>query len=61
MHKSMGLTCAWDRTGVDLTVISPASAQRAAALLDGHTAGQHVITQVLIVQVVVALLSLHRA
>lgn len=58
--EGVELTCAWDGTGVDLTVVSPAGAQCTAALLQGHAAGQHVVTQVLIVQVVVTLLSLHR-
>ena len=54
------LTGAVDGTGVDLTVVPPAGPQRAAALLQGHVAGQHALTQVLIVQAVVALLALHR-
>ena len=45
---------------MDLTVVPPAGPQRAAALLEGHVTGQHALTQVLIVQAVVALLTLHR-
>jgi len=46
--------------GMDLTVVPPAGSQRTAALLFSHAAGQHLITQVLIIQVVVTLFPLHR-
>lgn len=53
------LTCAADRTGVNLTVVTPAGSQGAAALVQGDVAGQHAFTQVLVVEVVVTLLTLH--
>lgn len=55
----LGLTCAVDRTGMHLAVVPPAGSQGAAALLQRGLALQHAFTQVLVVQVVVALLSLH--
>jgi len=54
------LTGSVDGAGVDLTVVSPAGAQRAAAFLQGHVTGQHALTQVLVVQPVVAFLPLYR-
>lgn len=53
------LTCAVDRTGMHLTVITPTSSQCTAAVLQGNMAGQHTLTQVLIIQTIVALLPLH--
>lgn len=53
------LTCAIDRAGMNLTVVTPASSQCAAALLQGDMAGEHTLAQVLIVQIIVALLTFH--
>lgn len=53
------LTCAIDRAGMHLTVVTPASSKCAAALLQGDMASQHALTQVLIVQIMVAFLTLH--
>lgn len=53
-------TSAYNRTGVDLTVVSPARSHRAAALLLGGVVWQNVIADVGAVQVVVALLPLLR-
>lgn len=53
------LTSVIDRTGVNLTVVPPASSHRAAALLQGDVAGQHILTQVLIIQGIEAVLTLH--
>lgn len=53
------LTGALHRAGVHLTVVPPAGPQRTAALLQGHAAGQHIVTKLLVVQVVVALFALH--
>lgn len=53
-------TCTIDGAGMNLTVVTPASSQCAAALLQGDMAGEHTLAQVLIVQIIVALLTLHR-
>lgn len=45
---------------MNLTVVTPASSQCAAALLQGDMAGEHTLAQVLIVQIIVALLTFHR-
>lgn len=54
------LTCAIDGAGVHLAVVPPAGPERAAALLQGDVAAQDALTQVLVVQLVVAVLTLHR-
>lgn len=53
------LTCTIDGTRIYFTVVAPAGSQRAAALLQCDVTGQHTLTQVLIVQIIVALLPLH--
>lgn len=59
LTDKLGLhTLSLDGTSVDLTVVPPACPHRAAALLLGGVPGQDVITEVCIVQVVVALFPL---
>lgn len=53
-------TCFGYGAGMDLTVVPPACSQRTAALLFSHAAGQHLITQVLIIHVEVTLFPLHQ-
>lgn len=43
---------------MDLTVVPPARPGRAAALLLGDVAGQDIVTEICVVQVIVALFSL---
>lgn len=50
------LTSSKDRAWEDFTVITPASTQSTAAFLFGYIGRKHIVTEVSIIQIVVALL-----
>lgn len=56
MDRQLPLTSSKDRAWEDFTVVTPASTQSTAAFLFGYIRRKHVVTEISIIQIVVALL-----